>query len=234
MGHVQNTLLYGPPGTGKSRFAKRHETTSFYAVHCHDEMSEADILGGPALFAENGGTRSDWCDGSGLRAWREGKRLVIDEIDKSSGPALTALLCLLDDADVAAYTVPTTGEHVIPKKGFHVVATMNGDPDDLPDALKDRFTVRIEIDRPHPEAIKALPKDLQCAAHESARLDGDRRVSIRGWRAFATLRDAVSHEIAAKAVFGPRAGEILDSFAVAKLVEKTAAKPRTRAAAKTT
>lgn len=234
MGHVQNVLLFGPSGTGKSFFAKRNGINSFYSIHCHDEMSEADILGGPALYADNGGTRSDWCDGSGIRAWREGKRLVIDEIDKSSGPALTALLCLLDDMGVASYTIPTTGEHVLPAKGFHVVATMNGEPDDLPDALKDRFTVRIEIDRPHPDAIKSLPKDLQRAAHESARLDGHRRVSIRGWKAFASLRDSMSWELAAAAVFGARGTEILDSFKIAKLVEKAPvkapAKPRAKAA----
>lgn len=232
MGKVGNVLLHGSPGTGKSYFAKRHEVTSFYTVHCHDEMSEADMLGGPALYADNGGTRSDWCDGSGLRAWREGKRLVIDEIDKASGPALTALLCLLDDMDVASYTIPTTGEHVLPQKGFHVVATMNGDPDDLPEALRDRFTVRIEIDRPHPDAIKTLPKDLQRAARESARLDDERRVSVRGWKAFATLRDAMPHEHAARAVFGRRGQEILDSFSVARMAEKAPAKTPAKPKAK--
>lgn len=229
IGHVQNLLLYGPPGTGKSTFGCRHGAVEWYRIVCHEEMSDVDILGGPALAHDGmGGTRSEWQDGAGLRAWREGKRLVIDEIDKASGAALSALLAILDDKPIAAYTIPMTGETRRPADGFHCVATSNGEPDDLPDALKDRFTVRIMIDKPHPDAIDCLPSDLQAAAAVSARAREDQRVSTRGWTQFAVLRHALLSDpnaaeaggpepLAAAAVFGKERGqEIIDALAIAR------------------
>jgi hypothetical protein len=181
-------------------------------------MSDIDILGGPSLRNEGGATASGWQDGMGLRAWREGKRLVIDEVDKAGGAALTALLAILEDHSTAAITIPMTGETVRPHADFHCIATMNGDPADLPDALQDRFTVRLEIDQPHPEAIEALPEDLRMAAKASASLQGERRASIRQWRAFATLRFELSDEPqAALAVFGPnRAQEVVDAVTIVR------------------
>ena len=219
MGHVQNLLLHGPPGTGKSTFGCREGAVEWYRIVCHEEMSDYDILGGPQLVSDGkGGTSSEYLDGAGLRAWREGKRLVIDEIDKAGGAALSALLAILDDRPIAAYTVPMTGETRRPAEGFHCVATTNGDPADLPDALKDRFTVRILIDKPHPDAIACLPEDLRAAAGVSARAPEVQRVSTRGWMQFAALRSALKDEpLAAAAVFGkPRGQEIIDALAVAR------------------
>lgn len=219
VGHLPNLLLYGPPGTGKSTFACRHGATSWYRIYCHEEMSDLDILGGPALLNDNGATASAWQDGIGLRAWREGKRLVIDEIDKAGGAALTALLGITEDPVTAAYTIPMTGETVQPKKGFHCIATMNELPDDLPEALRDRFTVRLEITQPHPKALDSLPADLRAAAKISAGLPEERRVSIRAWSAFANLRTKLkSEETAALAVFGTkaRAQEVVDALLIAR------------------
>jgi MoxR-like ATPase len=219
IGHLPNLLLYGPPGTGKSTFACRHGAPSWYRIYCHEEMSDIDILGGPALLNDKGATASTWQDGIGLRAWREGKRLVIDEIDKAGGAALTALLAITEDPTTAAYTIPMTGETVVPAKGFNCVATQNVGPEELPEALKDRFTVRLEITQPHADAIEALPKDLQSAAKVSAGLPEERRVSIRAWRAFAHLRAATKDEnMAALAVFGTkaRAQEVVDALAIVR------------------
>src|SRR5207244_1607050 len=106
-----------------------------------------------------------WMDGPALTAFRLGSRLVLNEIDKASGDALTFCHALLDDPGIARITLPT-GETVIPHEDFHVIATMNGEPEDLPDALRDRFAVRIHIDKLHPEAVEALPKDLHKIARK--------------------------------------------------------------------
>jgi MoxR-like ATPase len=218
IGHVPNLLLWGPPGTGKSTFACVEGAFEWYRIYCHEEMSDMDIVGGASLRNEGGATVSGHSDGVGLRAWREGKRLVIDEIDKAGGSALTALLAITEDHSTAAYTIPLTGETVRPKPQFHCIATMNGSPDELPDALRDRFTVKIQIDRPHESAIAALTEDLRMAATASASLEDDRRVSIRGWRAFATLRHEIGDEhLAALAVFGmPQAQEIVDALQIVR------------------
>ena len=50
-----------------------------------------------------------------------------------------------------------------PAKGFNVVATMNGVPDDLPEALADRFAVKIDINNVHPDAIETLPEQYKGA-----------------------------------------------------------------------
>lgn len=218
IGHVPNLLLWGVPGTGKSTFACSEGSYSWYRIYCHEEMSDMDIVGGASLRNEGGATVSGHSDGVGLRAWREGKRLVIDEIDKAGGSALTALLAITEDHSTAAYTIPLTGETVRPKPEFHCIATMNGHPDDLPEALRDRFTVKIEISQPSAAAIEALNEDLRMAAKASASLEDDRRVSIRGWRAFATLRSQIGdEEMAALAVFGmPQAQEICDALKIVR------------------
>jgi len=217
----QNLLLYGPPGTGKSYFALRHgfersdETANVLdverlsRVYLTEETPAVDLRGGPLP----DGTEWHWVHGPAIRAWQERRRLVLDEIDKASADALAFLLAVLDDRAVAGITLPT-GERVRPARGFHVVATTNGEPDDLPEALRDRFTVAIAIDEPHPDAIAALRPDLREVARVTAKLDAVRRISIRKWRDFDKLRERFSEEAAAALVFGTRASEVLDGMRI--------------------
>ncbi len=112
-----------------------------------------------------------------------------------------------------------------PKEGFQVVATMNGVPEDLPPALRDRFPVTIDVNEVNPMALKALSKDLQWVARNSAIVpDEDRRISIRAWMEFDQLRTKIRGEStqeknwrAAQAVFGYRAEEALRSLASSRV-----------------
>ncbi len=213
----RRVLLNGLPGTGKTYAAARRnvkEDQAVYQITMTEETPAAEIRG---HFLPKG-DEMVWMDGPAIRAWREGARLVINEIDRASADSLSLMYAILDDPEFAELTLPT-GETVRPAKGFHVVATMNGEPYDLPLALRDRFPVTIEVTDVNPEAIAALPTDLQVPARESALVsDEDRRLSIRLWMEFGSLRSKLNRKfsskekgtvMAAKAIFGPRWSEAL-------------------------
>lgn len=211
-GKSKRTLLYGPPGTGKTTAACRMgDPGSFYSLSLSDGSTEAELRG---HYIPTDG-KFVWHDGPALRAWREGVRLVVNEIDHAPAEVLSFLHAILDDPEVARITLPT-GETVTPAEGFHVIATMNGEPNDLPPALRDRFPVCLEVDRPHPEAIEALPANLRKAATDTAvHDDPERRVSTRAWAAYAALvADGIPEDAAALAVFGARGRDVLDSLRI--------------------
>jgi len=100
---------------------------------------------------------------------------------------------LCDDEKSARIVLPT-GETVKPKPRLQIVATMKREPEDLPEAIQDRFSARIRISAPHPEAIASLPENLRPHAtkltHENTPLS--QRVSIassarsRKWSSWAS------------------------------------------------
>ncbi len=215
---IKNTgriLQYGPPGTGKS-YVAIHEPHSGGAGGIHnvtltDEMPSAELRG---HYVPKGG-EFVWQDGPALKAWRNGDRLVVNEIDKASGDTLSFFLSLLDDGPSAMMTLPT-GETVYPHKDFQCIGTMNGVPADLPPALQDRFPVTIEVTDPNPNAIAALPEDLRNAAQGSCvNPDPALRISLRSWFAYGALRSRIGHTHAAEACFGVRAKDVLASLTIA-------------------
>jgi hypothetical protein len=212
--HSRTTLLYGPPGTGKTHAAHTadRDGRSLFTVTMTPDTPAAELRGHYVPV----GNEFKWQDGPAIRAWREGGRLVINEIDHAGGDALSFLLACLDSAETACLTLPN-GEMVRPAAGFQAVATMNGDPEeDLPPALRDRFPVAIEITEAHPDGIASLPQDLQMAATGSVvASDPSRRVTLRAWLAFASLRSRIGSEAAARAVFRSRAADVLDALKIA-------------------
>lgn len=215
--HSRTTLLYGPPGTGKSHAAHQADVggRKLYSITLTQDTPAAELRG---HYVPNG-DRFVWQDGPAISAWREGARLVINEIDHAGGDCLSFLLALLDNPATAMLTLPT-GETVRPADGFQCVATMNGQPDEsLPPALRDRFPVCIQIEEAHPDAIASLPADLQAAARGTVAASGDRRITLRAWLAFAGLRERVGLDTAAVAVFGKdRAPDVINSLKIASAV----------------
>lgn len=213
--YSRRVLLYGPPGTGKSYIARTAGNPyKVEAVTAHPDLSAAELRG-HFVPTDQGGFR--WMDGPAIAAWRHGSRLVIDEIDKLGDDALSFLYAIADDSPTAEQGIAlgTTGETIKPAPDFTLWGTMNGRPEDLPDPLRDRFTVAIEISGVHPAAFDTLPEDLRPVASRTATLP-DRAVSIRRWMEYALLRRSIGDENAALAVFGPMSQSILDSLTAAE------------------
>ena len=231
------TLLYGPPGTGKTTAGNRIKVNGdqqVFNITLTEETPAAEIRGHYVPVGDKFEPRF----GPAMFAYLTGGRLVLNEIDKASGDCLTFCHSLLDDPEVAEITLPFVDEegetihaHTIdgnpieipppmrfkPHPNFSVVATMNGEPEDLPEALRDRFAVCIHIDKLHPEAVKSLPVDLRGPAKKGVSGTEGRRVSVRAWKAFDNLRQNLgSDELAARAVFGDRSETILNTIKLAQ------------------
>lgn len=211
--HVRTALMWGLPSLGKSFLSINtpHAGGSYVNITLTSETPSAELRG---HYIPVGG-EFVWKDGPAITAWRGGHRLILNEVNLAGGDTLAFLLALLDSPESAAITLPT-GETVRPHPKFQCIGTMNGTPEDLPEALRSRFPVTVEITEPNPAAIQALPMDLQDAARGSCvNPNPELRISLRSWFEFAKLRPVVGATDAADAVFGKRAKDILASLTIA-------------------
>lgn len=204
-------LLYGPPGTGKTYAAyeaARILGKPLYNVTLTDETPAAELRG----HYVPQGNKWTFRYGPATLAYTEGAMLLLDEIDKASQDCLDFLHGLLNDPLSARITLPT-GEMLTPTNGFQVIATMNGEYDDLKPSLKERFAIAVEVTEPNPKAIASLPEDLQGAVELFVEGE-DRTATLRRWQAFASLREIpeIGVEVAARAVFAHRAPELIDAI----------------------
>lgn len=182
---IDRIILFGPAGTGKTYAGLNFKPVEqpSYRLICTDDMTTADISG-LWIPSENG---FDYQEGVAITAWRKGARLVIDEINRASGDILSLLLAITDTNISSSWRNPKTGEIVTPQKGFSVVMTMNGEPEDLDEALVDRFPCRIRVNRPHPTALATLPWIFRQPAYELADGERNERVSLRTFMAISQL-----------------------------------------------
>jgi MoxR-like ATPase len=189
VGTSDRILLYGIPGTGKTYQATKVNVPTdkeVYSTTLTIDSTASEMIG---HYIPNDTGTFDWNDGVAIKAWREGTRLVINEIDHAGPDVSSVLHAILDDADIARLTLPNKKkETVTPSKGFSVIATMNGTPDMLPEALADRFGVKININSVHPDAIKSLPEKYRTVYSE--RDENNIPPSIRSWKEFSKLVDA--------------------------------------------
>ena len=212
-------LLYGPPGTGKTTAAmKIGSPAKAFKTTVHPDSTVAEFEG----FYRPEGDRFVWQDGRAIRAWREGARLVVDEIDKAEGDVLTFFYAVCDDPDVARLTIGS-GDTVRPADGFKVVATMNGHPDDLPEALLDRFDAVVLVSEVNPAVYETAPSDLvELMKSDEVREALGIGMSARPWKAFEKYRHRLGDAAALQIVFGDKGLELGKVLTVAQAGERHA------------
>ena len=220
IGKTDRILLYGPPGTGKTQSAVKENVPlningdpNVYQITLTEESTSADLMG---YFQIGENQQFVWHDGIAIQAWRNGGRLVINEIDHASPDAMTFLHAILDDKSIAGITLNNREKETVrPAEGFQVVATSNADPESLPQAVKDRFPIAINVDNIHPKALEKFPENWRDVINDTSTVDDEfERISIRKWLEFFKLTDelAIDMDTAGKLVFGDRSEELLDAI----------------------
>jgi hypothetical protein len=208
--YLDRVLLYGPPGTGKTQLAMTVGAwpgLHVYRVNMTEDTPAAELRGGYIPR----GSEWVWRDGPALLAFRNGGRLVVDEITRASDDALSFLLGVLDGHSI---TLPN-GETVNPHPDLSVWGTTNDDSSALTDALADRFVVRVKCDRVNPAALATLPTNV--AATVTAGNTGG-GVSMREAGEFTRLAGVGVNApawLAARLVWEDRSSDVLTAMAIA-------------------
>lgn len=197
-------LLYGKPGTGKTTFA-----TSICPDYERITLTPGmfpDALFGKFLLKDGS---TSWHDASGARAARKGCPLILDEINKAGAELDSALNAICDDEKICVLNLDN-GEALKPKKGYRIIATMNGSPDELAESLRDRFDVVLRCDTPAPGLLKSLEQDA--AEFIKNKMENEAAGAASNWQpdisprrmlAFCHLRSqGIEAEIAAVISFG--------------------------------
>lgn len=215
--NLGRVLMYGLPGTGKTYFGLNYHLNgkSSYRLICTEEMTDSDLIGG---YRQSTNGTWQFREGVGIKAWREGARLVVDEINRCNSDVESRLMALIDTNHSSRWEHPETGEIVTPAEGFSVVATMNGEPEDLAPAVLDRLVVQIRVDEPHPDAITALPDYLRDIAKSFASRQDIDRYSLRNFVEFASLYGKTQDLQRSALVALPRIAEqMVDALAISQV-----------------
>jgi len=144
-----SVLLVGETGTGKTtmiREVAKKKKQKLVRFNLTGETTVDDFVGKYTL--KDGETV--WQDGVLLQAMKEGKWLVVDEINSALPEILFVLHSLLDD-DKYVVVPQHEGEIVKPHKNFRFFATMNPTDEysgtkELNKAFKSRFDITIQTE----------------------------------------------------------------------------------------
>lgn len=115
------TLITGESGNGKTKMVQEAcaiNNRRFYRMNVTVETDELDILGTYVLI--NGNTI--WQDSPLVEAAKTGGVVLLDEIFAGNPARMLALQGILEGNP---FLIKKTGERIVPKKGFNIIATDN-------------------------------------------------------------------------------------------------------------
>ena len=216
---TSRNLLYGPPGTGKSTAAlqlAKETNRPIYSITLNQDMSPSALLGFWGLMGGN----TIFIDGPAVKALEEGGILLIDEIHDCPPSCETTLMSLLNDRDLLAVPL-ADGRTITAAEGFTVVATTNGNPQDLRAALLDRFELVLEVLSPCDEALEKLGRENSAMAryirdwydHSAVSIGFSRPVSFRALLAMSEIaRNIGDEKQAARLVFGDNWSDVFNAI----------------------
>jgi MoxR-like ATPase len=207
---IRSIYLWGPPGTGKTFAAltKAEVSRGVYACTLTEDTPSTDLRGN-WIPTKDGLV---WQDGPATSAMRNGGLLVLNEPTRAAEETLSFLFGVIESPETARITLPNL-ETITPAPGFRCFLCDNRPPEELPEALQDRFAAELEVLEPHPEALARLSPDLQEAALRCFALDDERRVSLRAWLTIDEIRDEFGLRESCLISFGPERGsQIFDAM----------------------
>lgn len=208
-----SVYVYGPPGVGKSHAAREAlvangiKAENIYQVTLSEDLTVQELVGHYVPM----GTKFVFQDGPVVKALKYGA-LIINEIQRASASVQDYLLGILDSEEVRQIDL-ISGDRITGHKGFRVIATSNSGPEELDEALTDRFDAFINVTRPAQPLVEKLDKEmtgLGTFIYNSFGGDPDDAVSPRRAIAFLKLWKATgSQKDAAEMAFGTRASDAM-------------------------
>lgn len=206
-------LLLGPPSSGKST-TSMIEANAAYRVTMTEGSGVEDLMG---MFQLVKG-ETVWVDGPVTKAMREGKRILIDEIDQHKSECGSLMYAILDDHPEVTLM---SGERVIAQPGYGVIATTNNNVGSLPEAILDRFEAVILAVQAHPAAVAGLPEQMAAASLNYYKglnrkpWEWAGKPSVRRVKGYNRMLPIIGEKHASELAFGTAAKEMLGIFTTA-------------------